>query len=118
MTRNLVIPSMALCAGTLPYALLIGIPAVMAVLALGLLAGLPALPLLILWSFAATGAPVGWGAWMTRALGDQAEAGGGLQVAVIQAAIMGGAALGGLIFDASGWRATFVLAIGSVAQIR
>ena len=95
----------------LPYALLIGIPAVMALLALGLLAGLPALPLLILWSFAATGAPVGWGAWMTRALGPQAEAGGGLQVAVIQAAIMGGAALGGVIFDAAGTDATFLMAI-------
>ncbi|NBZ89502.1 MFS transporter [Rhodobacteraceae bacterium CYK-10] len=95
----------------LPYALLIGIPAVMAVLALGLLAGLPTLPLLILWSFAATGAPVGWGAWMTRALGAQAEAGGGLQVAVIQAAIMGGAAVGGLVFDAAGVRATFMLAV-------
>ena len=41
---------------------------------------------------------------------DDAEAGGGLQVAVIQFAIMTGAAAGGLMFDAVGWWSSFAFA--------
>ena len=41
---------------------------------------------------------------------DDAEAGGGLQVAVIQFAIMTGAAVGGLMFDAVGWWSSFAFA--------
>ena len=40
-------------------------------------------------------------------LRDDAEAGGGLQVAVIQLAITGGAAIGGLLFDPIGWWSSF-----------
>jgi predicted MFS family arabinose efflux permease len=65
---------------------------------------------LVLWGFFGTAAPVGWGTWLARVLGDDAEAGGGLQVAVIQFAIMSGAAVGGLMFDATGWSSTFTLA--------
>jgi predicted MFS family arabinose efflux permease len=65
--------------------------------------------LLVLWGFFGTAAPVGWGTWLARTLGRDAEAGGGLQVAVIQLAVMAGAATGGLIFDALGWQFTFAL---------
>ncbi|WP_211596411.1 MFS transporter [Paracoccus aestuariivivens] len=96
------------------YALLIGIPLTMAAIA-ALLLGLAANPvaimgLLFLWGFFATAAPVGWGTWLARSLHRDAEAGGGLQVAVIQLAIMAGAAVGGLVFDARGWQVSFGMA--------
>lgn len=96
------------------FALLIGIPLVMAGLA-GLLLILWQTPvavagLLFLWGFFATAAPVGWGTWLARTMGNDAEAGGGLQVAAIQLAIMSGAAVGGLMFDAFGWQANFGMA--------
>jgi predicted MFS family arabinose efflux permease len=50
---------------------------------------------------------VGWGTWLSRTLPEDAEAGGGLQVAVIQLAITGGAAIGGTLFDAIGWWSAF-----------
>jgi predicted MFS family arabinose efflux permease len=67
-------------------------------------------PLLVARGFFGTAAPVGWGLWLSRVLHDDAEAGGGLQVAVIQFAIMLGAAGGGLVFDGAGWASTFGLA--------
>lgn len=103
------------------YAILIAIPAVMALIA-ALLVALRGSPvavaaLLVLWGFFGTAAPVGWGTWLARVLSDEAEAGGGLQVAVIQLAIMIGAAGGGLMFDAIGWWSAFacatVLLVGS-----
>jgi predicted MFS family arabinose efflux permease len=66
--------------------------------------------LLVLWGFFGTAAPVGWGTWLARVLHDEAEAGGGLQVAVIQFAITIGAAGGGLMFDAVGWWSAFAVA--------
>ena len=66
--------------------------------------------LLVLWGFFGTAAPVGWGTWLARVMHDEAEAGGGLQVAVIQFAIMIGAAGGGLMFDAVGWWSAFAAA--------
>ena len=95
------------------FSLLIGIPLLMAGLALLLLvvgrAEAPVFAALIGWGFLGTAAPVGWGTWLSRALPDEAEAGGGLQVAVIQLAITAGASLGGLVFDSLGWQATFLL---------
>jgi predicted MFS family arabinose efflux permease len=44
---------------------------------------------------------------MSRVLPDDAEAGGGLMVAVIQLAIAAGASTGGFLFDRSGYQATF-----------
>jgi predicted MFS family arabinose efflux permease len=44
---------------------------------------------------------------MSKELPDDAEAGGGLLVAVVQLAIALGAAAGGWVFDASGYQATF-----------
>lgn len=95
------------------FSVLIVIPLVMAALAVALIA-LGALPvptalLLVAWGFFGTAAPVGWGTWLSRTLPDDAEAGGGLQVAVIQFAITGGAAIGGTLFDTVGWWAAFTL---------
>ena len=96
------------------YALLIGIPAVMAAIAVLLIvfghSQHAVVGLLVLWGFFGTAAPVGWGTWLARVMHDEAEAGGGLQVAVIQFAIMIGAAGGGLMFDAVGWWSAFAAA--------
>lgn len=87
------------------------IPLLMAVIALALISfgssTLGTTLLLGLWGLVATAAPVGWWTWLARTLPDDAEAGGGLMVAIIQLAIAAGATLGGLLFDFSGYRATF-----------
>lgn len=92
-------------------AALILMPLAMAVLAAGLIAFGSSLPvvagLLALWGLIGTAAPVGWWTWVSKALPDEAEAGGGLMVAVVQLAITGGAAFGGLLFDHTGYQATF-----------
>jgi len=64
--------------------------------------------LMFLWGFVGTAAPVGWWTWLSTALPDDTEAGGGLMVAVVQLAITAGAAGGGVLFDTSGYRATFL----------
>ncbi|MBB5044895.1 MFS transporter [Shinella fusca] len=96
------------------YSLVIAIPLVMALLAAAMIAlgtsAIAVAALLVGWGFLGTAAPVGWGTWLSRALRDDAEAGGGSQVAVIQLAITLGAALGGLLFDAFGWWSAFALA--------
>jgi len=46
---------------------------------------------------------VGWWAWIARTFPNNAEAGGGPFVAVVQLSI----ALGSTVFDHSGYRATF-----------
>ncbi len=75
--------------------------------------------LLGLWGLVATAAPVGWWTWLSKTLPDDAEAGGGLMVAIIQLAIASGAIVGGLMFDLSGYQATFKLsaAVLSVAAL-
>ncbi|TNC51963.1 MFS transporter [Rubellimicrobium rubrum] len=78
--------------------------------------------LLALWGLVATGGPVAWGTWLTRALPHDVEAGGGLQVAVIQLAITLGATAGGQVFDAAGPIANVmgsagILALAGVAAI-
>lgn len=96
------------------YPLLIGIPLIMAGIAVLLIlfaqSAVAVAVLLLLWGLFATAAPVGWGTWLAHNLRDEAELGGGLQVAVIQLAIMSGAAIGGLVFDAFGWAAEFAIA--------
>ena len=64
--------------------------------------------LLGLWGLLATAAPVGWWSWIAQALPNNAEAGGGLMVAVIQLAIALGSTVGGLLFDSRGYQSTFV----------
>src|ERR671938_1826403 len=61
------------------------------------------------WGLIGTAAPVGWWTWLSRTLPDDAEAGGGLMVAAIQLAITLGASAGGLMFDSSGYQATFTV---------
>jgi predicted MFS family arabinose efflux permease len=63
--------------------------------------------LLGFWGLLGTAAPVAWWTWLARTLPQDAEAGGGLMVAVVQLAIGLGAALGGVLFDAIGYAATF-----------
>lgn len=59
------------------------------------------------WGLLGTAAPVGWWTWVARTLPRDAEAGGGLLVAIVQLAIALGAIVGGVLFDLSGYRATF-----------
>jgi predicted MFS family arabinose efflux permease len=95
-----------------PAATLILAPVGLAVIACALMAvgsfGVPTAALLVLWGAIGTGAPVAWWTWVARRFPKDAEAGGGLLVAIIQLAITLGAAGGGLLFDAAGYRATFL----------
>ncbi|AZF16423.1 MFS transporter [Pseudomonas sp. R3-18-08] len=95
------------------YPTLIAIPLIMAGIALALVAfGSSTLMTSVLlgsWGLVATAAPVGWWTWLSRTTPDNAEAGGGLMVAIIQLAIAAGATVGGVAFDLSGYQATFEL---------
>lgn len=98
------------------YRTLIAIPFLMAAIAVALTVvghsvSLVA-ALLCGWGLIATAAPVGWWTWVARTLPDNAEAGGGLMVAVVQLSIALGSTLGGFAFDHSGWRSTFFLSAG------
>jgi predicted MFS family arabinose efflux permease len=93
------------------YQTLATIPALMAAIAIALISfgsSVAASAVLLgIWGLVATAAPVGWWTWLARTLPQDAEAGGGLMVAIVQLAIMLGAMLGGVLFDASGYQATF-----------
>ncbi|EMC8777294.1 MFS transporter [Providencia rettgeri] len=65
--------------------------------------------LLSIWGFIATAAPVGWWSWVPRVFTNNAEAGGGLMVAVIQLSIACGASVGGIFFDSMGYESTFAI---------
>ncbi|WP_434681638.1 MFS transporter [Pseudomonas sp. R1-18] len=93
------------------YRVLITIPLLMAGIAFALLIfgdhiGVTAV-MLGAWGLIATAAPVGWFTWLSRTLPRDAEAGGGLMVAMIQLAITLGATCGGLLYDRVGYQATF-----------
>jgi predicted MFS family arabinose efflux permease len=94
------------------YRTLIIIPLIMAAIALALIAfggWMPAAFVLLgCWGLVATAAPVGWWAWLAKSLPRDAEAGGGLMVAAVQLSIALGSTIGGVLLDASGFRATFV----------
>ena len=94
------------------YLTLMTIPILMAVIALVLIpfgAWLAAVTVLMgLWGLLATAAPVGWWSWIAKAMPQNAEAGGGLMVAVIQLAIALGSTIGGLLFDLGSYRSTFM----------
>jgi predicted MFS family arabinose efflux permease len=105
------------------HILLAVLPAIMAVVAVGLgfYGGsiMVAAPLLAIWGLTGTAAPVAWWTWVTRAAPDDAEAGGGLMVAVAQIGITLGATLGGMAYDSLGPVVTFmgsaaILAVGAV----
>lgn len=95
-------------------ATLIAAPVIMAGIALALIAlgSIPLVTALLLgvWGFVGTALPVAWWTWLSRTLPEDAEAAGGLMVAVVQLAITLGAAGGGLLFDAFGPSATFLAA--------
>lgn len=95
------------------YRTLVAIPLLMAAIALALMAfgnsAATAFVLLSLWGLVATAAPVGWWSWLAKSLPSDAEAGGGLMVAMIQLSIALGSTVGGMLFDGSGYRATFVV---------
>ncbi|MBZ9745873.1 MFS transporter [Mesorhizobium sp. CO1-1-7] len=95
-------------------AVLIGLPAMLSVIALLLIAlgpvAVAAAVLLLLWGLFTSPIPVAWSTWMAKVIPDDLEAGGGLQVALIQFAITFGAFAGGLLFDTAGWWSPFALA--------
>ncbi|CAM3989754.1 Predicted arabinose efflux permease, MFS family [Pedobacter westerhofensis] len=64
--------------------------------------------LIALWGLLFGVLQVGWVAWLTRTIPDEAESGGGIQVATIQLAISLGAVIGGLFFDYTGARGVFI----------
>jgi predicted MFS family arabinose efflux permease len=85
----------------------------MAAIAIGLIVAGPNMwataGLLAAWGLVGTALPVAWWTWLAHTLPNDADAGGGLMVAVIQLAITAGAAAGGLLFDAGGHAATFLV---------
>jgi predicted MFS family arabinose efflux permease len=93
------------------YRTLIVIPVSMAVIAVALIVFgydlTVTATVLGIWGLIGTAAPVGWWTWLARSLPEDAEAGGGLMVAVIQLAITLGAVIGGVLFDLSGYQMTF-----------
>jgi predicted MFS family arabinose efflux permease len=93
------------------YRTLVAIPLLMAGIALALIvlgrSVAAVFVLLGLWGLVATAAPVGWWSWLARSLPRDAEAGGGLMVAMVQFSIALGSTVGGLLFDGGGYRATF-----------
>lgn len=95
------------------YLTLIFIPLLMAVIAGALIAFGNSVwivaPLLGLWGLIATAAPTGWWTWIARTLPDNAEAGGGLMVAIVQLSIAMGSTLGGFAFDHHGYQSTFTI---------
>ncbi|WP_313706829.1 MFS transporter [Massilia sp.] len=101
------------------YRTLVVMPLAMAALAVALMlvgdsVGMTAV-VLCLWGLVATAAPVGWWTWLAHSLPREAEAGGGLMVAVVQLAIASGATLGGLLFDSRGYVASFSLSAAILA---
>jgi len=93
------------------YRTLIIIPLLMAVIAAALtqFGSTPIVTTLLLgiWGLVGTAAPVAWWTWLAKTLPNDAEAGGGLIVAIVQLAITAGATFGGILFDLSGYQATF-----------
>jgi predicted MFS family arabinose efflux permease len=93
------------------YKALVVIPISMAVIALALIPFgtwlAPVTVLLGLWGLTATAAPVGWWSWVAQTMPNDAEAGGGLMVAVVQLAIALGSTVGGMLFDHRGFESTF-----------
>ena len=91
---------------------LIVIPVLMALIALALIpfghSIIVVAALLGFWGLLATAAPVGWWSWIAQAMPNNAEAGGGLMVAVIQLSIALGSTVGGMLFDSHGYQSTFV----------
>ncbi|NVJ63440.1 MAG: MFS transporter, partial [Flavobacteriaceae bacterium] len=67
--------------------------------------------LLAVWGAMNTAVSIIWFGWMSRNVDDAAEAAGSLMVAVIQASILLGALIGGILLDRYGITATFFSSI-------
>lgn len=95
------------------YLTLMTLPMLMAVIAVSLILTGQSIwlvaVLLSFWGLLATAAPTGWWTWIARTLPENAEAGGGLMVAVIQLSIALGSTAGGMVFDHFGWQSAFVV---------
>jgi predicted MFS family arabinose efflux permease len=100
------------------YGTLTIIPVVMAAIAVTLIAlgtsVTASMVLLGVWGLVATAAPVGWWLWVARTLPHDAEAGGGLMVAVVQLSIAFGSTVGGLLFDSEGYSSTFMFSASAL----
>lgn len=100
------------------YGVLVAMPVAMAFIALALTwvgaSPVPTAVLLAGWGLIGTAAPVGWWTWLSKVMPDDAEAGGGLMVAVIQLAITAGAAFGGFLYDMGGHQLTFPVAAATL----
>ncbi len=93
------------------YGVLISFPFLLSLSVLAMIAVGTSLPLMFvvisIWGFLSTAVPVGWWTWLSKTIPENAEAGGGLMVAVIQLAITLGAASGGVLYDMAGYQTTF-----------
>jgi len=101
------------------YRTLAAIPALMAVIAAALVPSggwfAAVVVLLAFWGLMSTSAPVGWWSWIAEAMPHDAEAGGGLMVAVVQTSIAVGSTLGGVLFDSAGYGGAFLAAAAILA---
>lgn len=105
------------------YGVMVIAPAAQAIL-LGVLLSvghivIPAVAILMLWSFARAHMGVGANAWIAHNFAENAEGAGGILVAVIQGSMMLGAILGGLLIDNVGPEAppaagAIILSIGTI----
>ncbi|RGD93702.1 MFS transporter [Acinetobacter sp. SWAC57] len=95
------------------YGTLIAIPLLMAAIALTLIGfgtwSVLVIVMLGFWGLIGTAAPVGWWSWIAQNFPNNAEAGGGLFVAIVQLCIALGSTVGGLLFDYSGYQMTFAV---------
>jgi predicted MFS family arabinose efflux permease len=94
------------------YRLMAVLPLTLAAVTLVLLAGGHTLwaiaPAMIAWGGLNSAIPVAWSTWLSQAVADEPESGGGLMVGAIQLSIMLGAAFGGLLLDHLSIAATLV----------
>ncbi|MBO0144635.1 MFS transporter [Agrobacterium sp. Ap1] len=93
------------------YGVIIAVPLLMAALALAMIYfgasvwGMGAL--LFVWGLSTTVCPVGWFAWLSVSLPNDAEAGGSLIVATMQLGLFVGATIGGMLLDHFGSELAF-----------
>jgi predicted MFS family arabinose efflux permease len=94
------------------YRLLRGLPLALAAVTLAMLAlgnvTWAVAATLVAWGTLNSAVPVSWFNWLALGIRDEPEAGGGLMVAAIQLAIMGGTALGGVLLDHYSIGTTFI----------
>ena len=65
---------------------------------------------MFLWGIINSAIPVCWSTWLSQAVRDEPESGGGLMIGAIQLSIMSGGALGGLLLDRTSIAGTFIAA--------